>query len=579
MEKLVSVEAIIQTDSGSKKPVNAREVLTLSKEEAVLRVWLAFALILPLLCMSPSLFAQSKRLVSQQALLFFPFSTALGIWFLGWTCVYKAASYRRARLGELFFVIGVGLSVFGIFWISPLIVQFAAIVVVFAWALVAYGGSSWTRIMAICSLFAVSVPLPGGLDSRIGVGLQSIAAWACNGFLDAISIPNILEGDALQVGANRISVSGVCSGADSLNALIAAALAILVYRRSTLLVGVLTIATVPFISVLGNMIRLLAIALGMEYFGVSLSTGVGHALIATLVFGADLACILCSHFAIEALVEPMPDSEAEKQNALIRGYNQLATWPNKVTSELDPSVPANETNWSPSRVAIGLCSVLCVLFGSLSAYSAMFRINDGAEVSGFSEELAATFPTNDAFPSEFNGIRKISFDASGNTQGVFSHGWKFDNRGNQVFVSLNFPFQGWSTLSEGYQAVGWRILDVKELEQETASVKGMAFDEFKMQNPYGLFGFVWVGFFDENGIPVERSITAKQLSRKNIISMLQNDRNEQVPISYQVQVFFESGRDLSEAELARNRKLFFEIFERVRQASETPLQKAKQVRN
>ena len=100
-----------------------------------------------------------------------------------------------------------------------------------------------------------------------------------------------------------------------------------------------------------------------------------------------------------------------------------------------------------------------------------------------------------------------------------------------------------------------------------------------MQNPYGLYGFVWYGFFDENGIPVERSVASKQPSRKNIFSMLQGNRNEQLPVSYQVQVVFESGRDLNEAELDRNRKLFFEIFERVRQASETPLQKAKQVRN
>ena len=174
---------------------------------------------------------------------------------------------------------------------------------------------------------------------------------------------------------------------------------------------------------------------------------------------------------------------------------------------------------------------------------------------------------------------KGSSNSQGNSEGRFSHAWKFDDRGNQIFVSLDFPFRGWRPLWEGYRAVGWNILDTKESEQRTASGESMAFDEFKMQNQYGLLGLVWYGFFDENGVPIERTTASKQLNRKNIFSMFQNEHTEQLPVSYQVQVFFESGRELNEVEMERNRKLFFEIFERVRQESELALQKAKQAGN
>ena len=165
-----------------------------------------------------------------------------------------------------------------------------------------------------------------------------------------------------------------------------------------------------------------------------------------------------------------------------------------------------------------------------------------------------------------------------NTEGRFSHRWKFDDRGNQIFVSLDFPFRGWRSLWAGYQSAGWKIIETNELEQPTATGQAMAFDEFKMQNQYGLLGFVWNGFFDENGVPIERSTVSNQLSRKNILSILQLGPDKQVPVSFQVQVFFESGRELNEVEMERNRKLFFEIFEILRQQSETSLQKAKQAR-
>jgi len=343
------------------------------------------------------------------------------------------------------------------------------------------------------------------------------------------------------------------------------------------LVGVLCIATVPVVLVVGNMVRLLAIAIGMEYFGSDLSTGIGHIAIATIVFGAALVCMLLFHFAIEALVEPIADLATK--NSLTQWYIRLSSWPKGDTSNLDLSISEGEKTWSPSFLVLGLCCLVCALFGSLSAYVAIFRVDNNDESLSFSLERAAAFPSKDAFPDELNGIRLIGFDTNtnprGNSEGRFSHAWKFDDRGNQIFVSLDFPFRGWRPLWESYQAAGWKINDTKELEQLTASGKALAIDEFKMQNQYGLLGFVWYAFFDENGVPMERSSASKELSRKNIFSMLQKDNKEELPVSYQVQVFFESGRELNEVEMERNRKLFFEIFERVRQQSEITLQKAK----
>jgi hypothetical protein len=235
------------------------------------------------------------------------------------------------------------------------------------------------------------------------------------------------------------------------------------------------------------------------------------------------------------------------------------------------------TTWRPNFVAMFIPSLVCLMVGSISAYAVFFSANDIA-FAGVSDEKAAEFPSQDAFPDQFGSLRKISFtpttQKSTDPRGKYSHAWKFDDRGNQVFAALVFPFNRWNTLWTGYQAAGWKILEVKPVPLPSATEKWTV-EEFKMQNQYGLFGYVWYAFFDENGVPVERPIEVNPSTRVNIFARIQNKRRVELPMSYCVHVLFESGRELTEPEIERNRTLFFEIFESIRQQSESALKKAK----
>ena len=210
MDSSVSAESRVLADAlaqSQNSQLNKGTVLDRSQNRTLL-IWLLLGLLLPLLSMIPFLYLQGKRLIVQQSFLFFPLTTAIGVWLLVRTCDYRPASRLRARLAVILICCGMGLTVLGIFLVSPWIVQVAMVVVIFAWSLRAFGGSEWTRVVAICSLFAVSVPLPSGLDGRINLRLQSVSSWACSGFLDAISVPNIVEGNVLQIQEKRLPETG-----------------------------------------------------------------------------------------------------------------------------------------------------------------------------------------------------------------------------------------------------------------------------------------------------------------------------------------------------------------------------------
>ena len=272
-------------------------------EKKFLQTWLFLGLVLPLLSMVPFLYVQARRLIDQPSFLFFPLTIAVGIWLLYRTCDYRPASLRRARVAVFAAWCGMGLAVLGIYMVSPWIVQVASVVATFAWSLGAFGGSKWTRVLAICSMFAIAIPLPSGHDMQITSVLQTISSWACNGVLDAMRVPNIIEGNVLQIEDKKIVVSEVCNGVDSFYALMAIGLAVVVVRRCSLLVSLVTLATIPLCSILSNVIRLLAIAIGFDYFGSDLSTGWGYITTAILLFGLSLACVLLLHVSIVAILD------------------------------------------------------------------------------------------------------------------------------------------------------------------------------------------------------------------------------------------------------------------------------------
>ncbi len=552
-----------------------------SSEKKDLRTSALLAMFLPLLGMIPLLALQAQSLFQQPRYFYFPLVIAIGAWLLFRTGGSRMATGLRAHIALCLSILGIGLAVLGTFWFSPWIVQFGSVVVIFAWALGSFAKTAWTRIFAICCLFAVAVPPPGTIDNSINSRLQSVVSWGCNGFLDAVGIPNIVEGNLMEISDKKIRLSDVCGGADSLAALLAVGMILVVLRRCTFAVGLATLVAVPICYVLANIVRLLVVAFGFEYYATDLTNGTGY-LVTTILFSLGaVASLLLTHISIAAILEPIASSKGS--NNLTALYRLLMSWPK--TKDWSPELESPSASTKPvsamlryRTALIGVPSLICLLLGGLAGYVAIKSARSNVADTGMSEEQAAVLPSQSAFPIQFGNLKMTGFTPTVksdiNPLGRYSNLWKFEDKGSQLFATLDFPFQGWRPVWAGYQANGWKILKVEPVDPPAnAGNNNLYVEEFKMQNQYGLYGYVWFAFFDEQAVPTAKDSDAGG-GRINVFTRLQKPIVSSSTKYFQVQLFLESGRELTELETANNRKLYFEIFERIRVQSEAVLKKA-----
>ena len=549
-------------------------------EKSGLRSWFLLALLLPLVAMLPMLIAQAQSLFSQPRFLLFPLPIVIGVGLLIGTCRYRIARGLRAKLALSFAVFGMAVAVLGMFFLSPWAVQFASVMVIFGWALGAFAGTPWTRVFAICCLFAVALPPPGRVDILINSRIYSVIGWTCNGFLDAVSLPNLFEGSVLQVADLKIKLNEVLGGVDSLFALMAVGMVVVVSRRASLLTGVvLLVLAVPFCYCLSNVVRVLVIAIGHESNGWDLTSGAGYIVTAVFIAFGAIVSLLLSYISLKALLETI--EFANRANNVTALYRLVASWPN--TKDWSPEFVAESEAvagvWGNRVVLIAIPCLVCLAFGGLSAYVSLVNARASMAKKVFTESQIAVLPAQAAFPPQFGNLRMVSFTPStqtdANATNQYSHLWKFDDKGGQAFVMLDFPLSGWRPVWTGYQGNGWKILDVKPVDiPSEVPYPDLRVEEFEMQNQYGLFAYVWYAFFDELGIPTSQTEDVSG-SRVNLFTKMRTKANTDSKAHLQVQLFLESGRELTELETQSNRKLFFEAYEILRSQSEAGLKKAK----
>ena len=140
-----------------------------------------------------------------------------------------------------------------------------------------------------------------------------------------------------------------CSGIGSLYALLAVAVLLLIQNRRSFFVSLLSLATVPIWAIMGNFIRLLAIAVGQEYFGRDLSHGTDHELLGLVTFAIAGVCFWLTEYFLSAMLYPVPASEPEFAT-VFQAYNHVLIWPQQIRwARRFRKMPSNVTNTWPPR--------------------------------------------------------------------------------------------------------------------------------------------------------------------------------------------------------------------------------------
>ncbi len=516
-------------------------------------------LILPVIAMAPVLFLTAQQLWKQLPFRFFPLSIAVGVAYLVFTCEYRRASRIRSILSALLLICGIAIAFWGVYFLSTSRVHLALIVVVFGWALGACGGTAWTRVFAICLLFAVTFPLPRGLSTSISHSLQAAAAWVCSGFLEAVSIPNVLEYSVLRVEGKQLLVHEVCRDAASCFALLAFAFAWLAYWRRTFLVALVVSLSVFFWSMLGDFVRLLLISIALQEDWMDLNSGYSALILSCVVFGLNVACVIAFDFSMAAFLAPI---EAEHVSSTAhRVYRWCVKWPS--SSPIPVTVGSSKTSNHLGLVAV--FSLFCGAIGLASMWVLFIGPQPNNELLAMSRGQAEALVAEDVFPEQLGNLKRINYAfetrPEGSVLSQYSHAWQFDAGDTRVLASLDFP-NPWNSPLNVYQFMGWKIEESRDIEMNTDVP--WTIEATRMANRFGVTANAWSASFNELGEPLQDEVP---LPRATIVSLLRGDRSSEIVPSthFQFRLFFETGKELSQTQFEQYQALFVEMFDRIRQ--------------
>ena len=189
--------------------------------------------------------------------------------------------------------------------VSNNFLQHAAMLATLGGAVAALCGARVLRACAFPLLYLVlTIPLPKAWDEIVTQPLQSGATRAAESVFDAFGWVVVRQGNVLQLPHLKLLVEEQCSGAHSLYALSALAIAwVFFVERPAWLRVVLVASTVP-IAVLANAIRVSATGVLAYKVDPSYAQGVSHQTAGMIVFAIGVVLLLFVDWCLKP--DPVP---------------------------------------------------------------------------------------------------------------------------------------------------------------------------------------------------------------------------------------------------------------------------------
>jgi exosortase len=483
-----------------------------------------------------------------------------------------------------------------------------------AWALVRLTETTWTRVVALASLLAVTIPLPFTLDTKLIQWLQIYSSWACSGVLDAFAIPHLRSGNIIRIQGRELFIEEACSGVDSLYALFAVALVLILFWRRPFLPAVLLLISVPIWSSLGNLLRLTTIALGIQKLGIDLSDGMPHTILGLVIFMLIAGCLLAADALLYGLLSPIavfgiPRSQVPKSIAL---FNAIAGWPGRQPqetlaeqrgaaelmygedeeeepaaegettgaelSQAEPVAAAVRTASFGTPALITVCVLLVGMFlaGGLQAYQMSRRVGR-LTANAIRPELVEQFPGEGFLPEQIGPWRQETYLTEtrdrNSSLGEYSRTWYYASPDGRLVFSLDFPFREWHQLWACYEGVGWRRADTQIVDTAPdGSTDPWPWVEVEMVNELGARSYLWWSMFDQAGGPMQPEDHTSWLWKRHVLDRIALKNPYAALTSFQFQQFADTSRALSDEERAALRQQFLEVRQAVHAGSLPALQ-------
>ena len=200
--------------------------------------------------------------------------------------------FTSAWSGWWIVLIGLTLAMLGKLAVLPALVQYAFILTLAGFALGLMGWAGF-KVIAIPILFLVfMIPLPSMIHQGLSVHLQLVSSQLGVAFIDLYGIDVLLDGNIIDLGNYKLEVVEACNGLRYLFPL-----ASISFLCAYLFQGVFWKRVVIFLSsmpitILMNSLRLGAVGVMVEYWGIGMAEGFMHDFEGWVVYGACLGLLL-----------------------------------------------------------------------------------------------------------------------------------------------------------------------------------------------------------------------------------------------------------------------------------------------
>lgn len=516
-----------------------------------LTTWDFFALIIPLVGVSPLLYLQGVFLWSKEHLQFFPLAFAAAIWFFysegcGSIPVKKLRG-RCAFIGACFSILFCSLAlVFYSAWLA----HFSLLCIVVFWAIGRLGNLSLLRIVGIWGLMVVTLPPPFGWDHVMVQQLQLLSSSVSSKLMDITNIVHIRSGNVIEIASQKLFVEEACSGVDSQYALMAVAGVLLLVGRTGLIVSLLTIVTVPIWAILGNLLRIYSIAVGLELVGVDLSRGTTHTLLGLVTFSLSAWAHWSSVQFLNWLalfIQKSPEVTLEQQS-------------------LDVSDLKNSGVLSRAWLVFPTLMLLLTPVAVIGVIERQFRL----EVPIMTKEVAEQFPGERELPRRILNAERVGYytQERSRTDSIGQHSriWNYGGAQATHIASLDMPFRGWHPLIECYGLIGWKKINASRIDKGPNGTElPWNYFEYELVDKEGKHGLLQFSLFDRDGKPYHYAGNYGQddyddrVARSflpTLSKLMATLASPPEPLTFQFQLLTTTNEPVSDEMRARARQMF-----------------------
>lgn len=163
--------------------------------------------------------------------------------------------------------------------------------------------------------------LPLNYDQQIVVGLQQITTKISSYLLDGFGISHDTIGNVIRLPDRELLVAEACSGVQSAFTLCFVAIAVVAWKRRSLVVVPFALATALLWAVLANVTRVTSIAVAATAH-LDLSTGWPHELLGYAVLAIAIGLVISTDRLLRTVFHPIGSvRNSESPNPLIRGWD------------------------------------------------------------------------------------------------------------------------------------------------------------------------------------------------------------------------------------------------------------------